>query len=244
MVAHFVDVVTGDVRGLETPDQTLELHCDFGWSPDGERLVCEGYGMDDPSRNGIYSVRASDGGDLTRITSNPAGGDIPGTYSPDGTRLVFERFEDDVPTGMFIVDISEDGTAGGEPRQFTPAGMVLDDTGHAGRWSPDGEEILFVARDSEDHHKAIWVVDVGADDGAPHQLPIAPGCGGPLGEADAYGCYAPDWSPDGDRIVFTRSEPDGSNESIWIVGADGSGLVQLTDGTDDIPVWGPPPSTT
>ena len=199
MVAHIVDVVTGDVRGVETPDPTLELYCDFGWSPDGERLVCEGYGVDDPSRNGIYSVRASDGGDLTRITSNPDGGDIPGDYSPDGTHLVFKRFEDDVPTGMFVVDIADDGAGEGEPQQLTPEGMVLDDTGHAGRWSPDGEEILFVARESEDHHKAIWVVDVGADGGAPSQLPIAPGCGGPLGEADAYGCYSPDWSPDGEQ---------------------------------------------
>ncbi len=242
MVAHIVDVVTGDVRGVETPDPTLELHCDFGWSPDGERLVCEGYGVDDPSRNGIYSVRASDGGGLTRITSNPHGGDIPGDYSPDGTRLVFKRFEDDVPTGMFVVDIADDGAGVGEPRQLTPEGMVLDDTGHAGSWSPDGEEILFVARESEDHHKAIWVVN--ADGGSPEQLPIAPGCGGPLGETDAYGCYSPDWSPDGDQIVFTRSEPDGSNESIWIVNADGSGLVQLTDGTDDNPVWGTPPTAT
>ena len=120
--------------------------------------------------------------------------------------------------------------------------MILDDTGHAGRWSPDGEQILFVARESEDHHKAIWVVN--ADGGSPEQLPIAPGCGGPLGEPDAYGCYSPDWSPDGDQIVFTRSEPDGSNESIWIVNADGSGLVQVTDGTDDNPVWGTSPTAT
>ena len=173
MVAHLVDVVTGDVRGVETPDPTLELHCDFGWSPDGERLVCEGYGVDDPSRNGIYSVRASDGGGLMRITSNPDGGDIPGDYSPDGTRLVFKRFEDDVPTGMFVVDIADDGAGAGEPRQLTPEGMVLDDTGHAGRWSPDGEEILFVARESEDHHKAIWVVD--ADGGSPEQAADRPG---------------------------------------------------------------------
>ena len=242
MVAHLVDVVTRDVRGVETPDPTLELHCDFGWSPDGERLVCEGYGVDDPSRNGIYSVRASDGGGLMRITSNPEGGDIPGDYSPDGTRLLFKRFEDEVPTGMFVVDIADDGAGVGEPRQLTPEGMVLDDTGHAGRWSPDGEEILFVARASEDHHKAIWVVN--ADGGSPEQLPIAPGCGGPLGEPDAYGCYSPGWSPDGDRIVFTRSEPDGSNESIWIVNADGSGLVQVTTGTDDNPVWGTPPTAT
>ena len=106
MIAHVVDVDSGEVRTLETPDPTLELFCDFGWSPDGDRLVCEGYGVDDPSRNGIYSVRASDGGDLIRITSNPDGGDIPGDYSPDGTRLVFMRFEDDVPTGLFVVDIA------------------------------------------------------------------------------------------------------------------------------------------
>ena len=99
-----------------------------------------------------------------------------------------------------------------------------------------------MARESEDHHKAIWVVN--ADGGSPEQLPIAPGCGGPLGEPDSYGCYSPGWSPDGDQIVFTRSEPDGSNESIWIVNADGSGLVQVTTGADDNPVWGTPPTAT
>jgi cobalt-zinc-cadmium efflux system protein len=31
MVAHIVDVGSGDVRGVETPDQTLELFCGFGW---------------------------------------------------------------------------------------------------------------------------------------------------------------------------------------------------------------------
>ena len=154
------------------------------------------------------------------------------------------HFVDDVATGLFVVDIADDGAGQGEAQQLTPEGMVLDDSGHAGRWSPDGEEILFVARETEDHHKAIWVVNVGADGGAPTQLPITTGCGGPLGEADKYGCYSPDWSPDGDKIVFTRSEPDGSNESIWIVNADGSGLVQITNGADDGPAWGTPPSAT
>jgi Tol biopolymer transport system component len=201
--------------------------------------------VDDPSRNGIYSVRPSDGGHLTRITSNPDGGDIPGDYSPDGTRLVFKRFVNEVPTGMFVVDMSADGAGEGEPQRLTPEGMVLDDTGHAGRWSPDGTEILFVARESEDHHKAIYIVAVGEEgEGVIRQLPIVLPCGGRLGEADAYGCYAPDWSPDGEKIVFTRSEPFGSYESIWIVNADGTGLVQVTDGADDNPDWGTPPATT
>ena len=105
--------------------------------------------------------------------------------------------------------------------------------------------ILFVAQPAPNHHKAIYSLAIGDEgDAAISQLPIAPGCGGPASEPDAYGCYSPTWSPDGDRIVFTRSEPFGSNESIWIGNADGSGLMQVTDGTDDNPVWGPPPSTT
>ena len=118
--------------------------------------------------------------------------------------------------------------------------MVLDDTGHAGRWSPDGEDILFVAQQTGSHHKSIWVLNVGADGGAPTQLPITMACGGELGEAGQYGCYSPGWSPDGEKVVFTRSEKNGSNENIWIVNADGSNPVQVTNGVDDGPVWGAP----
>ena len=45
--------------------------------------------MDDPSRNGIYTIRVSDGGGLTRITADPGGDDIPGDFSPEGDQLVF-----------------------------------------------------------------------------------------------------------------------------------------------------------
>jgi Tol biopolymer transport system component len=45
----------------------------------------------DPSRNGIYTIRSSDGGGLTRITSHPGGDDNPGDDSPDGKRMVFVR---------------------------------------------------------------------------------------------------------------------------------------------------------
>ena len=234
--AHLLNPDTGEVRRLEKRIPRWIRTAAAAWSPDGERLSCEAYGVDDPSLNGIYSVRASDGGDLTRITSNPGGQDTPGEYSPDGTRLVFVRFEDDVPVGYFVTNV--DGTG---VRQLTPDGMVIDDSGFGGSWSPSGDDILFVARETEQHHKAIWIVNV--DEGSPEQLAITPACGGPLDAADEYGCYSPDWSPDGDRIVFTRSEPDGSNETLWIVNADGSHPEQVTDGTDDNPSWGPPATT-
>jgi Tol biopolymer transport system component len=240
MIAHFVDPDSGEVvRALPPPDRPVELYCGGAWSPDGERLACEGYGVDDPARNGIYSVRASDGGGLRRITSNPQGTDIPGDYSPDGERLVFVRWVDDEPVGFFVTELD-----GSQPVRISPPDLVPDDAGFAGSWSPDGDRILFVARESSDHHKAIWVVD--ADGSSPRPLRIDEACGGPWSDTEAVGCYSPGWSPDGSRIVFTRSTPDASVaigylENIYIVNADGTGLVQVTDGGyDDNADWGTP----
>ncbi len=76
---------------FDNPDPTLELDC-HAWSPDGLRLACSGFDGTDVSRNGIYTVRSSDGSDLTRVTTNPDGyHDIPSDYSPDGRQIVFAR---------------------------------------------------------------------------------------------------------------------------------------------------------
>lgn len=234
MAAHFVDPQTGELRTLPPPDPTLEAYCGGAWSPDGERLTCEAFGVDDPSRNGIYTIRASDGGGISRITSNPGGEDIPGDYAPDGDRLVFVRSTEDGEVGVFVTDVD-----GGHSREISPPDVMVDEI-FGGSWSPTGDTILFVARESEDHHKAIWIVH--ADGSSPTQLSITDGCGGPLADPASFGCYWPDWSPDGTRIVFTRSAPDGSQENLWVVNADGGGLTQLTDGgTDDQADWGPAP---
>jgi Tol biopolymer transport system component len=235
MVAHLLDPGTGQLRAIPPPDPMLEIFCGGAWSPDGTRLACEGFGVDDPNDNGIYAIRISEGGDLSRITTFAGGYDSPGDYSPEGDRLVFVRVPDDEKVGIFVVDLS-----GNEIDRISPPGVVVDDL-FGGSWSPTDDRILFVARNTEEHHKAIWVVN--PDGSAPHRLQIASGCGGPLSDPESFGCYSPSWSPDGQWIVFVRSAPDGSEENLWIVNADGSGLVQLTDGgTDDQPDWGPDPA--
>ena len=235
MAAHLLDPDTEDLREFPPPDPTVETHCGLAWSPDGTHLACEGFGVDDPSGNGIYSIGVSDSGGLSRITTNPGGDDIPGEYSPDGDRLVFVRIPDEGKVGIFVTDLTGDVV-----HRISPPGVIVDDS-FGGRWSPIDDRILFVVRDTEDHHKAIWVVN--ADGSAPHRLQISSGCGGPLSDSKSFGCYSPNWSPDGRWIVFVRSDPDGSEENLWIVNADGSGLVQLTDGgTDDLPDWGPDPT--
>jgi Tol biopolymer transport system component len=229
MVAHLVDTTTGDFRTLPQPAPKLETFCGGAWSPDGERILCEGYGVDDPSLNGIYSIRASDGGGLRRITSNPGGEDIPGDYSPDGTRIVFWRSGEDGTTGVFVTNLDGSGVQRVSPRnvQVEPGGV----------WSPDGNQIL-LETSASDLHSEIWVVN--ADGSSPHELPITPACGGPFADPDSYGCFDPAWSPDGSKIVFARSNSDGE-ANLYIVNADGGGLVQVTDGGfDHQPDWGMP----
>src|SRR5215212_3980831 len=68
----FVNPDGSNFAWLDSPDPTLNLAC-ASWSPDGSRLGCEAWDDTDVTRQGVYTVRASDGGDLTRVTTSPAG---------------------------------------------------------------------------------------------------------------------------------------------------------------------------
>jgi TolB protein len=223
MAAHLVDRATHAFRELASPDRTLEMHCGFSWSPDSRRLSCETFGTSDPRRNGVYSIRASDGRGLRRISVNPGGDDIPGDFSPAGRRIVFARSNPSGPTGLFVATIGHRRV-----RRLTPTGMLIDGD-FGGRWSPTGNHILFTARRADDRRRAIWVVN--ADGGHLHQLPIRPACGGLRTDPRSSGCFEPDWSPDGTRIVFTRLRADGTRD-LYTARADGSHVAQLTTSGD------------
>ncbi len=225
--ATIVDPDTGAFRQFKFPDPTLETFCGGGWSPDGTRILCEGSGVTDPSRNGIYTIRVSDGGGLQRITSNPGSADIPGDFSPDGTRVVFNRTDPSRPAkanaALFVVNV--DGTG---VRRITPWGLPFFEDG--GRWSPDGETILFGGSGS------LYVVH--PDGTGLAKIPLATG--------DFRRAGDPDWSPDGTRIVFglfTRTKPGTEGEGIYTANANGSDVQRVTNSPtrDALPDWGPHP---
>jgi Tol biopolymer transport system component len=95
--ALIVDPDTGAYRPLANPDPTTfdVFHCVVP-SPDFTRLACGGFGKD-PSQNGLYTVRTSDGGDLRRLTSHTSEDGL-GDYSPDGNRLVYFHLPPEVST--------------------------------------------------------------------------------------------------------------------------------------------------
>jgi len=216
---------------LDNPDQGLFLGCG-NWSPDMARVSSEGFGVTDPARNGIYTMRSSDGRGLFRVTSNPGGDDNPWGYSPDGSKILFSRI---VPGclgaacdngDVFVVNI--DGTG---LRQLNPT-SIRAACCSAG-WSPDGGRVVFAgifkSSTGSGSQSAVFVVNV--DGTGLHQL-----------TPDGLGARQPQWSPDGQLIAF-NNESRQSGLQIFVVHPDGSGLARVTDPTNGDfsfePVWSP-----
>ncbi|GAB3790991.1 hypothetical protein GCM10027601_35250 [Nocardioides ungokensis] len=227
--ALIVDVDTGSSRLLPSSDPALGLGC-LTWSPDGSRLLCGTLDEADPSRNGMYTVRAADGGDLTRVTDF---GQTPGDFSPDGTKISFVGNDPNGDLRLYVANVG-----GGNPTPITPVGLALVDD-YGGSWSPTGNQIVFVARPTADSRRALWVVN--ADGTGLRQLPV-PDCGGLLGApaSKSIACDAPSWSPDGTKIAFSRFSAKTHVKNIYTVNSDGTGLFQVTrTGFQDFaPDWG------
>jgi Tol biopolymer transport system component len=230
-----VDPDTGSYRSLPMPEPGLLTFCQL-WTPDASRLACESFGESDPARNGIYTIRVSDGQGLQQMTSNPNGDDVPAAYSPDGKRLAFIRSDADGNSlGLFVV--RTDGTG---LRQIAPAGVTCCNAG----WSPQGNDIVFARHVTPDVHSSIWIVH--SDGTGLREVPAQPafGCGGLNSDPNAGGCFDPRWSPDGKRIVFGHGD-DALGRNIYTVSPDGSGLTQVTQGdanqSNESPDWGTHP---
>jgi Tol biopolymer transport system component len=229
-VAYLVDPDTTSVRTLPKPDPTLPMLCGLAWSVDG-LLACGSAHFDSvQSSDGIYTIRASDGGGLTRITNFPAN---VGDFSPGGRRLVIDVPPESENTHLAVVKLE------GGVKRITPRGLSIGSPAE-GSWSLDGTWILFSAvRNLEAHRFGIWAVH--PDGSRLHRVPI-PGCGGLRSDPASVGCLRPHWSPDGTKIAFDLLNPLGFRH-IYTVDADGSGLAQVTgSGLEDTdPDWGPHP---
>lgn len=216
-----IDADGTDLRMFDLDHPTRNVAC-WGWTPDGTRLTCEVWDESRPQlAGGVFTVDATDGSDLRRLTKNPYGsGDFTGDYSPDGSRYAFIRTNDGRRNGNSAVFlVNSDGT--GETR-ITPWSL---NAGTAS-WSPDGERILF------DGGGTFSTV---RPDGSDLETIV-------LDTGDITGfAFEPSWSPDGTRIVFTMWVEAQDQVDIFTVAADGSDLVRITDSKreDGFPDWGP-----
>jgi hypothetical protein len=176
----------------------------WDWSPDGKRLLMEGFNDVDDSVHGIYAVRASDGGDLVRL-DQPGDVGIPGSYSPDGTRVAYSGTFNGAENAIILVNV--DGTDRHRLGSLT-AGTPT--------WAPDGRSILVSSRDR------LYSVDVATGVATMIRVKNAP-------DAQLWGGV---WSPDGTRILIRR-HISGDNVDLFTMLADGTDVVQVTNSPEN-----------
>jgi hypothetical protein len=205
----------------QPPDPTFNMGCGV-WSPDGEQYACEVWDDVHPDRTpGIFTVRASDFGGLTRLTTNTYGGhDIPADYSPDGRQLAFFRENPALGHGrvaLYVLTLSD-----GAVRRIS--GWQRDQGGAS--WSPDGRWIL-----TDNATGGIYAVH--PDGSGRHEIPVGAG-------SSAF-AFEPSWAPDGKRIVFamfTAQAPGSGRESLYTANPDGSDLTDTGLSGGSAADWG------
>ncbi len=205
------------------------------WSADGTRVA---YSVHTPfsaqtrGNDDLFVVNADGSGEMpVTSTPNPSRERQP-SWSPDGTRIAYT-----LTTGAtFPGNIATVPATGGPSMQLTSDGLSMDPS-----WSPDGTRIAFAwyvfTQDGASLGQDIWVIN-------PDGTNAANVTNDPTGNE-----FEPDWSPDGSRIVFTRTDfadgeccgtyADWHIDAIDADGTDRAVVVDTPDVPDVAPRWSP-----
>jgi Tol biopolymer transport system component len=223
---------TGRCLGSEEP----------AWSPDGSRIAfmrARGPFTDEgfPAVVGIF-VMDADGSNvrqLTQLEPNSGTEDHLPTWSPDGGRIAFLRWNGTArPRGASAI-WSVDAAGGGERllRRMPPR----RGGGGTPEWSPDGHRILFTTY--------CFFPDCGQPPTGGQLFTMDPDGGDLQRLTNVKGnAYKGGWSPNGSKIVFTRIRRAGAPSDVYSMNADGTGIRRLTrrkrpELFADYPDWGP-----
>jgi len=213
---------TDQIRLTSGPEE----HTEPVWSADGTKIA---YATQSPSTRSIYVMDAN-GLNQTNLTGYESSVGLSNSpdWSPDGSKIAFAAYSDltsTTPTNIHVMNA--DGS-----------NITVIDSGYHDSipsWSSDSSKIAFyTSRDGGHGDSEVFIMDSdGSNQMNISNNPVVYGVDLSGWDSD------PAWSPDGNKIAFA-SHRSGFFD-IWVMDADGSNQVNLTDQPtyDGSPAWSP-----
>ena len=203
----------------------------LAWSSDGSKLLILRVSGQGATADESLSVLNADGSETLLIDPGAGHGITGGSFSPDGSKVLYESgsFDGTAPDGIYVVDAT-----GGTPSRLLTAGRRWYSAfGHRARslllwptFSPDGSQIAYIDG-MGDHSNSLRVMNA---DGSGSRVVLRDH--GVMHDTAFPGGLA--WSPDGSRLAFGLGYIP---YRVYVVGADGSGLTPIAVGAH--PQWSP-----
>ncbi len=219
------------------------------WFPDGKRLLCSAVDKSNADKSDLYAldIRTTT---LKQLTRTPIREENWASVSPDGKRIVFERYpplwEDHEPLGEWI-DRDGDGKKetfqmpGGRTHPVHLYTMNADGSNVVNltkiaaidrypEWSPDGKKIAFDSVYRPEQEGEIVAADVymmNPDGSNVERL---------TSRKDGRRGAVEDWSPDGKWILFRLTDPVSMRASLHRIHIETREIVRI-GGLGGLPTW-------
>jgi len=227
-----LDTQTQRGRSRVTSHQANDTHpC---WNPDGTRVL---FDAERTAGQHVIWERSASGIGGTRLVVGMPDMMLYQPHASEDGRVAMTAAGNVLGLRVFLSGkvietyrVSHLVTSENDGSNFTILGK-----GGSPKWSPDGRELAFTGVSGEGKF-CIWTM--GEDGGNPTQL--TPG--------ERHNDVEPCWSPDGKWIAFSSDRGTTwwdrlwglKSYNLWVMKADGSNLMQLTDHTNEVgyPSWG------